>query len=126
MHGYLVGLVADGIKILPLVAPQLREQGAETRYPRTLGMKLWNADRKIKPCEGAPGLPGVLTKLANQRAEIAHKLGSEGGVTPISAQGRPGTTPLFLVAPPISVIDHGRLGGLWHVCSIPIAGISPG
>ena len=31
--------------------------------------------------------------------------------------------PLFFLAAPISVIDHGGLGELWHVRSIPVVGV---
>lgn len=52
MHGYLAGHVADGIEILPLVVPQLREQGAEARYARTLGIRRRDANRKVESSEG--------------------------------------------------------------------------
>ena len=97
MHGYLAGLITDGIKIFPLVASQPREQGTEARYARLLGIKLWNTDGKIEPSEGASRLTGFRAKLPHQRAEVAHGLGSEGRVKPIRAQGRPGAPSLFFL-----------------------------
>jgi hypothetical protein len=88
MHGYMAGVITDGIKILPLAVPPLGEQGAEARYARTLGIESWNGDGKVERSDGAPGLPGFSAKLFNQRGGIAHRLGSESGVMPIRVQGK--------------------------------------
>ena len=57
MHAYLVGLVADGIEILPIAGSKIGKQGAEARYASTLGIKGRDANRKIEPSEAAPGFP---------------------------------------------------------------------
>jgi hypothetical protein len=125
-HGYLAGLIADGIEIFPLAASQLWEDVAEARYARTLGIVSRDANRKVEPSEGASRLTGFRAKLPNQRAQIAYLLGSEGRVTARRAEGRPDAPPLLFLAAPISVIDHVWLGGLCHVRSIPVAGVFPG
>ena len=54
MHGYMAGVITDGIKILPLAVPPLGEQGAEARYARTLGIESWNGDGKVVIAETYP------------------------------------------------------------------------
>ena len=99
------------------------KQAAEARHARTLYMESRNADRKVEPSEGAPDLRA---KLLNQRAEVVHQLGSEGRVMAISIESRPGAPTLRVLAASISVIDQARIGGSWHVCSSPRAGVFQG
>jgi hypothetical protein len=74
----LLRLVADGIEVVPLAAPQLQEQLAEARHARTLCMESWDPDRKVKPSEGTPGLTVFRAKLPIQRGGVAHPFGGEG------------------------------------------------
>ena len=80
-----------------------------------LGIKGRDANRKIEACEGAPDFPRFFAKLLNEQAGIAHRLGSEGRVTAIRAEGRPGAPSLVFVAAPVGVIDHSWLDRL---CSV--------
>jgi hypothetical protein len=78
MHGYLLRRVADGIEVLPLAAPQLQDQLAESRHAHTLCRKSWDPDRTVKLSKGAPGLTVFRAKLPNQRGGVAHTFGGEG------------------------------------------------
>jgi hypothetical protein len=62
MHGYFAGLVAYRPELLPFAASKLREPLSEFRYARTLGIQLWNADRKVETREGAAIVPGFFAK----------------------------------------------------------------
>jgi len=125
VYRYLVGLIAYRIKILPLPPRLPFKQGAEARYARTLGMKGRDADRKVEPSEGAPGLtlPSEAAQSARRDCPPARER------RPCDAHpcpGSPGASSLLSLAAPISVPDHAWLGCLCHVRSIPIAGVFPG
>jgi hypothetical protein len=115
--------MADGVEIVPLAVTQFREKGAEAGYARMLGITRRGADWTIEAAKAHPGVPGFVAKLPNKQSRVAHRLGREGRVTAIRAEDRPCAPPLRVVAAPISVIDHVRLGGLLHVRSFKLPGI---
>ena len=113
MHRYLLGLVADGIEVLPLAASKVRQQVREAGYSRTLRIRRREANGKVESNEGAPGLSGFPPKPPNERRRIGDLLESEGCAV-AARENRLGVPSLLGFAAPVGVIDHLWLDGLCH------------
>ena len=90
----------------PAAKPELREEGTEHHYARTLCIQCRDANRKVEPCEVASGLAAFRPDVLNRRAGIAHRFGGEGRAISIHTNLFFGAPSLFFLSAPISAIDH--------------------